>query len=89
MPTHPVLPTPEQQKVLDRIHAQRERVIKRRHAMRQARAALPSDSPARQVPGLSNPPSIDGRELAEAISLREQEQGYTFPASCRRTSAAW
>ena len=39
MPTHPVLPTPEQQKVLDRIHAQRERVIKRRHAMRQARAA--------------------------------------------------
>jgi hypothetical protein len=33
------IPTPEQQQVLDRIHAQRERVIQRRHAMRQARAA--------------------------------------------------
>ena len=32
------IPTPEQQQVLDRIHAQRERVIQRRHAMRQARA---------------------------------------------------
>lgn len=32
-------PTPAQQQVLDRIHAQRERLVKRRQAMRQARAA--------------------------------------------------
>ena len=39
MPGTTPTPTPAQQQVLDRIHAQRERLVKRRQAMRQARAA--------------------------------------------------
>ncbi|BCN38863.1 hypothetical protein ALDI51_21820 [Alicycliphilus denitrificans] len=39
MPRAPYQPTPEQQEVLDRILAQRERLRARRDAMRQARAA--------------------------------------------------
>ena len=39
MPTIPPLPTPQQQQVLDRIRAQRERLRARRDARRQARAA--------------------------------------------------
>lgn len=39
MPMSPRQPTPEQQQVLDRILAQRERLRARRDAMRQARAA--------------------------------------------------
>ncbi len=38
MPGTTPAPTPQQQQVLDRIHAQRERMVKRRQAMRQARA---------------------------------------------------
>ena len=40
MPGTTPAPTPQQQQVLDRIHAQRERMVKRRQAMRQARAAV-------------------------------------------------
>ena len=39
MPGTTPTPTPAQQQVLDRIHAQRERLVKRRQARRQARAA--------------------------------------------------
>lgn len=44
MPTIPPLPTPQQQQVLDRIRAQRERLRTRRDARRQARAAASTQS---------------------------------------------
>lgn len=40
MPGATHVPTPQQQQVLDRIHAQRERLRGRRQAQRQARAAM-------------------------------------------------
>ncbi|MHA7600482.1 hypothetical protein ACX12L_11125 [Alicycliphilus sp. T452] len=49
MPMVPPQPTPEQQQVLDRIVAQRERLRARRNAMRKARAA--AATPGRVNPG--------------------------------------
>jgi len=50
MPTNPPLPTPQQQQVLDRIRAQRERLRARRNARLQARAAAATQGRGRVDP---------------------------------------